>query len=402
VFHIELINVQGPGEGGRFDFRQEELVVGSDFGCDLILVHAEVMPQHARIVDEKDGVFLEDLTGRPETKLNGEFISRGPLHNGDELQIGPYVFHITLEVDTSSYGPKGGDVSAEGASKRLLRVLKKPPVLATILLLGILGVYQAAVLITSERSEKDLSALGPVELPATESYGCKVGGKSYIDKVEFTFLGEQPKVRLLYYPGFVRRADSVQIFVNDQRVAFAPAVIDRWSDQAVSLEIPDRVYRMGEVNTVRFDNVRNPPGTERWGVRDVSVLEVPIPKCDIEVAQKYLNLALKRYEEREITESNLYDAIRDLRQGQEYVIACEDPQVKDLLNETLTLYSEELRVKYDASMFNTKKFLKLSDESSARVELERVLNYIPEESDPRHRRAKELLDKLNRAASLRR
>jgi len=395
LFNIEFTIVDGPEEGGRYTFRQREVIVGSDFTCDLILVHSDVMPQHVRIVDEKDDVFLEDLTGREETKLNGEYVSRQALHNGDELQVGPYVFHVTVELDASGYEPETPE-EAGGPAMRALRGIRRPPVLAVLIVVGIVGIYLAAGVITSQRNDKDLALLGPVPLPAAGIYGCDVEGKNYVDKAEFTFEGKRPKYRIQYYPGFVHRQGDVVILVNDQQVGLVPATINRWSEEAVSVEIPDRVYRMGAVNTVRFDHVKNPPNRDRWGVRDVSVLEVPIPKCDIEVAQKYLNLANKKYEEREITEGNLYEAIRHLNQGQEYVIACEGSPVKDLLTETLKLYNEELKTKYDSYMFNTKKFLKLRDMASAKFELERVLRYIPDESDPRHRKAKDLLEKVEK------
>jgi len=397
LFTIEFTIVEGPEEGGRFTFQEREVIVGSDFTCDLILVHPEVFPQHVRIVDEKDEIYLEDLSGKEATKLNGAFASREALHNGDELQIGPYVFHVTLEIDASGYDREGPG-GALGRRERILRSLRRPPVLAALILLGIVGIYMGTGFLTSERTQVDLSVEGPVPLPARGIYGCKVEGKSYVDKVEFTFQGKRPKYRIQYYPGYINRSDAVQIFINDQKIASVPPTIDRWSQELVSVEIPDPYFRPGQTNTIRFDNVRNPPERMQWGVRDVSVVEVPIPKCDIDVAQKYLTLANEKYNEREINEGNLYDAIKYLKKGQEYVIACEASEVKNVLTETQRLYDEELKNQYDRYMFNTKKFLKLKDARSATLELERVLRYIPDESDPRHRRARELLDKLEAVA----
>jgi hypothetical protein len=395
LLKVEFTIVDGPEEGGRYEFLQREILLGSDFACDLILVHAEVMPKHARIVDEKDEVFLEDLTGQEETKLNGEYVSRKALHNGDELQIGPYVFHITMTLDESSDASRV-DTGPDGVRETMTRLLKRPPVLAFVLLAVIVGIYFMAGYLSSGRQTEDLSVLGPLALPAGDVYGCMVEGKNYIDKVEFVFVGKRPKYRIQYYPGFISRSGLVEILVNDQKIASVPPTIDRWSEEVISVEIPDAVLRMGENNIICFDNVKNPPEATRWGIRDVSVAEVPIPKCDIEVAQKYLNLANEKYGEREIGEGNLFDAVKYLKQGQEYVIACEGSEVKDLLAETMKLYTDELKAKYDEVMFNTKKSLKLKDAASAKFELERAIRYIPDESDPRHRKAKELLEKLEK------
>ena len=133
-------------------------------------------------------------------------------------------------------------------------------------------------------------------------------------------------------------------------------------------------------------------------MRDVSVQEVPVAKCDVEVARKYLTLAKEKYEEKEITEANLFNAIRYLKEGQEYLIACKDTAMKDELNEALKSYSNELDAVYSRLMFNTKKALKLKDSYSAKVELQRVLLFFPDPSDPRNLKAQDLLKKVGAIA----
>jgi hypothetical protein len=159
------------------------------------------------------------------------------------------------------------------------------------------------------------------------------------------------------------------------------------------VDIPQTTLKMGEVNTIRFDNRRNPPEKTQWGVREISIHEVPIPKCDVEVAQKYLRLSNEKYEERRINDPNLYAAIQYLKEGLEYVIACEDAQVRDVLLETVDRYEEELQGKYEDFLFNTKKFLKLKDLEAARMELQNIISHVPDESDRRHRAARDLLEK---------
>ena len=114
---------------------------------------------------------------------------------------------------------------------------------------------------------------------------------------------------------------------------------------------------------------------------------MPIPKCDVEVAQKYLRLSNEKSEERRINDPNLYAAIQYLKEGLEYVMACEDAEVREVLLETVDRYEEELQGKYEDFLFNTKKFLKLKDLEAAKMELENIISHIPDESDPRHRAA---------------
>ncbi len=248
----------------------------------------------------------------------------------------------------------------------------------------------------TEREGEDLSNKGPLPLPVHEIIGHKVGGKNYVDKAEFTFFAQKPKYRLRYLPGYIRYPRQVGIYLNDEKLADVPVTINRWADELVLVDIPQTSLKMGEINTVRFDNLRNPPEKTRWGIREISINEVPIPKCDVEVAQKYLRLSNEKYEERRINDQNLFAAIQYLKEGLEYVIACEDAQVRDDLLETVDRYEAELQGKYEDFLFNTKKFLKLKDLDAAKIELQNIISQVPDESDPRNRAAREMLDKIEK------
>jgi hypothetical protein len=392
---VQFTIVEGPDEGTRYDFRQTEIKVGSDFTNDLILSHPEIALHHFRIVEEKDEIFLEDLGGGSGIKLNGLFVSRGPLHNGDELQAGPYVFHISLLREEITDEFIQGLQVLEGSGGRP-SALRRPPVLALLSVLVVVLVYSGVRLSMTEREGEDLSNSGPVPLPFHGILGHKVGGKNYVDKAEFTFFAKEPKYRLRYRPGYIGAPQQVGVYLNGEKLADVPVTIDRWADELVSVEIPQTALKAGEVNTVLFDNKRNPPEKTRWGIRDVSVSEVPIPKCDVEVAQKYLRLAQEKYEERRINDPNLYSAIRYLKEGLEYVIACEDAEVRNVLLETSERYEEELQAKYEDFLFNTKKFLKLKDTEAARIELQNIISHVPEDTDRRHRVARDLLERIEK------
>lgn len=392
---VQFTIVEGPDEGTRYEFRQREISVGSDFSNDLILSHPEIALHHFRIVEEREELFLEDLGGGSGIKLNGLFVSRGPLHNGDELQAGPYVFHISLVREEITDEFIQGLQVLEGSGGKP-SAFRRPPVLALLSVLLVVLLYSGIRLSMTEREGEDLSNSGPVPLPFHEILGHKVGGKNYVDKVDFTFFAQKPKYRLRYRPGYIGQPQQVGIFLNGEKLADVPVTIDRWADELVSVDIPQTSLKVGEVNTVRFDNTRNPPEKTRWGLRDISVSEVPIPKCDVEVAQKYLRLAKEKYEERRINDPNLYSAIQYLKEGLEYVIACEDAQVRDVLLETRERYEEELQAKYEDFLFNTKKFLKLKDMEAAKIELQNILSHVPDESDRRHRAARDLLERIDK------
>ncbi|MEW6441495.1 MAG: FHA domain-containing protein [bacterium] len=391
---VEFMIVEGPETGRRYPFPPGEILVGRAFSNDLILNHQDVSAQHLKVVVEKDGVFLQDLNSEKGTKLNGLLVSHEPLHNGDELQVGPYVFHISLVRE---------EVPEQGASPDVLdellhkgTAIHRPPLLILSLLLVVLAAYAGSRFWRGEKEGLDLAASGPLPLPVEGIFGYRVGGKNYVDKVEFSFTAEHPKYRLQFRPGFIAEPRLVEIYLNDRKLEYVPVTVDRWADESVSLDMPREALKAGEVNLVRFDNLKNPPGNVRWGIRDVRIQEVPIPRCDVDVARKYLRLAQEKYLERRINEANLYDAIQYLRQGEEYLIACEDPAMRNLLLDARTQYEDELGKIYDDYMFNARKFLKLKDLRAAQFEIEQILKKIPSEEDPRHRKAKELAERLGK------
>ena len=392
---VQFTIVEGPDEGCRYEFHQREIKVGRDFQSDLILNHGDVAETHFRISGEKDEIFLEDLGSQSGTKLNGLFVTREPLHNGDELQVGPYVFHISLRrQEMPEDGMPGLEVLEEGGEARSGG--RRAPLLAVAILLVVAVVYLGIRFTASERILEDLSGRGPVSLPVQGVFGHKVGGKNYVDKAEFSFVAKWPKYRLEYRPGFIRSAQQVRIYLNDRQLADVPVTVDRWADELVHVDIPQPLLRMNETNIIRFDNRKNPPERTAWGVREITLREMPIPRCDVDVAKKYLRLAEEKYEERRIHEPNLHDAILSLKEGLEYVIACEDTSIQEELVRTMALYEKELQQKYEDYIFNWRKFMKLNDREAAMYELDQILRHIPNESDRRHRKAKELLDKLRK------
>jgi hypothetical protein len=74
---------------------QEELVVGRDRGCDVVLPDPTVSRRHARLVFRGSGWIIQDLRSTNGTLLNGNRIGRSELHPGDYLVLG----HEKLLVD---------------------------------------------------------------------------------------------------------------------------------------------------------------------------------------------------------------------------------------------------------------------------------------------------------------
>lgn len=83
-----LVIDTGSMAGCRFELHRDCLVVGRQEGCDVVLKDDTVSRQHARIVRNTEGYFVEDLNSRNGTFLNGKRIEgRSRLRSGDRVQL---------------------------------------------------------------------------------------------------------------------------------------------------------------------------------------------------------------------------------------------------------------------------------------------------------------------------
>src|SRR5205807_303240 len=84
--------------GQSFALDGDSTTIGRQPDLGIFLESLAVSRQHARVVHENGGYFLEDLRSSNGTYVNGRRISgRVPLSARDTVQIGPYV--LTLQPD---------------------------------------------------------------------------------------------------------------------------------------------------------------------------------------------------------------------------------------------------------------------------------------------------------------
>jgi pSer/pThr/pTyr-binding forkhead associated (FHA) protein len=68
--------------------RRDELLVGRDASCDVVLWDPAVSRRHARLVFRAGGWIVQDLQSTNGTVLNGNRIGRAELRPGDRLVLG--------------------------------------------------------------------------------------------------------------------------------------------------------------------------------------------------------------------------------------------------------------------------------------------------------------------------
>lgn len=82
-----LVGQSGPLNGQRWMVR-DNIVLGRDMECDIIIPSRQVSRKHAHLILSKSGVTIEDLGSKNGTHLNGSLVKeQKKLKDGDVIQI---------------------------------------------------------------------------------------------------------------------------------------------------------------------------------------------------------------------------------------------------------------------------------------------------------------------------
>jgi FHA domain len=73
---------------------REELVIGRELDCDVVLPAETVSRRHARLIFRDGGWVLQDLNSTNGTRVNGRYVGRCRLRPGDQLAIGDQLLRI--------------------------------------------------------------------------------------------------------------------------------------------------------------------------------------------------------------------------------------------------------------------------------------------------------------------
>jgi len=85
-----LIVKRGPNAGSRFVLEHEKTEAGRHPESDIFLDDITVSRRHAEFLRQSGGYVVRDAGSLNGTYVNRERIDEGPLHNGDEVQIGKF------------------------------------------------------------------------------------------------------------------------------------------------------------------------------------------------------------------------------------------------------------------------------------------------------------------------
>ena len=106
---------------------QDEIIIGRDTGNDIQIDNIAVSREHARIIKGPNYYFIEDMSSKNGTFVNGKKINKKFLKEDDEITIGKHSLKIVLEENpakTKKKKIKGIDSTFRLGPAEYKRILK--------------------------------------------------------------------------------------------------------------------------------------------------------------------------------------------------------------------------------------------------------------------------------------
>ncbi len=191
---------------------------------------------------------------------------------------------------------------------------------------GLLVLLLLGGLISAVMPEKAKArAAEPEELsgdPIDSSFG--VGDVTYEreDSKTFDFEVKSPvqvMVVLHYQAKDINSKEEVSITVNGVELGWLPPDTLDANERTLEVLVPAKLVKRNEINTVTFDNVRNPPESDPWRIWALWIEVAVLPEKDdigliADAEEKFKRGALK-WEQRDIGASNRWDAYKNFREA---------------------------------------------------------------------------------------
>ena len=407
--------IDGPNEGKEYFF-ETQATMGRVEENDILVVEPGVSRRHAQVRDEHGIYLLEDFDSANGTRLNGEKIEAPEvLRDGDYITLSQTTFQfsvlqaikgeITAETWLKDLERAAVDVTNETKPpsffSRLLATRRRKVLFVFVLLLLIGGGVWKYLGKKGRRIIFDQSNT-PVTYSEEDAFFNAVFGYGKYDRthksrliVRFEYLGGRATVQ--YGARGVDKVGEVVIQLNGEKVGTVPLTMSRWI-YGLKFVLPRDKLKQGKTNELVFNNVRNPPNADLWGICYLQVLQEAIPPANPKEARLRFELAKKAWEDREIEQSNAYTALMGFRKARDLLERlAEKPELYQEAVDYIAKANKELTRRFQEGLFSARRAQKFDrNASKARLVLLRTLRYFRRE-DFRYREIKRYLDTLAEA-----
>ncbi len=261
-----------------------------------------------------------------------------------------------------------------------------------IVVLGLLGLLFVAVRPEDAKpkpKEPDTISSSPIE------YSFGVGpGVMYEreDSKSFDFEVKSPvqvMAVLQLQAKDINSKDEVSITVNGVEVGWLPPDTLDVNDRTVEVIIPANLVKRGEINTVTFDNVRNPPESDHWRIWNIWLEIAVLPEKDdvglIADAEEKFRRGMLEWDQRDIGASNRWDAYKNFRESWltlEALPAERRPYTYSLARDKMNEARRALDVQCKDLLLKARSAYEYGKYDQARYELDHLKHFFPSRAHP--------------------
>ena len=414
-FVLTVVDGMNPGKEYFFD---KSATVGRVEQNDIVLVEPGISRTHTRVLDDYGVYLLEDMGSANGTRLNGEVLSGSEvLRDGDYITLSQTTMQFSLlnrprgEITTQTPMAELESRAAEDVKrvnappvssvlKAKLRSRRGKLMMALTLLVLVLGGSGTTVYYKVLKDKKGLifdQSNSPLTYSDNDAFFNAVFGNSKYDEthknkiiVDFEYL--DGRATLKYAAWGVDKVGEVAILLNGKKVGQVPLTWTLW-EYDLKLQLPPDRLKKG-TNRLVFDNIRNPPNKDTWGICYLKITQEAIPPPDAKEARHQFALAKKSWEDRILDPGNMYTALIGFRKARDLLEGlAETPELYREAKDFITKVDKALTKKFKDGLFSAQRAERMGNYAQARKFLVQTRRYF-RRSDTRYREIQRRLDAL--------
>ncbi len=203
------------------------------------------------------------------------------------------------------------------------------------------------------------------------------------DKVSFSFDYAGGMAVLRYSVSSIEAPNELAIYVNNKLAGYAPIAPSRWMPD-VRMRLPASMLNPHAKNVITFDSTRNPPEKDKWGIRQITITEKPLPDADPDRAMQLFSLAQEAYKSYLVDPANLSVSIGHYGDALMFLERLDPkPPLYGQIEVAMKEAEAALQDIYDTKMFQAFKAQKNRNFEEAREILNDLMRYLPNTEDER-------------------
>ncbi|MCP3145298.1 FHA domain-containing protein [Pyxidicoccus xibeiensis] len=212
---------------------------------------------------------------------------------------------------------------------------------------------------------------------------------------EFQFVSPTRAVALVRYQASGISKEEVALVLNGANLGWVPPDTTSSAERELEHILPVETLKRNEPNTLAFDNVRNPPGSDTWRVWNLRVEVIPVPELSPEEllvkARQYAVTGARFYAQKDVGAENLFKAWQQYRFAWITLEALEEkPELYQDVRFQLGQVAAELDHKCSQLMLDFQRSVQYRNAKTARAALAEVSRRFPTGEHRCHNRGLEL------------